>query len=114
MGIFEETYGTTTSFFTGMNLGDGIMRHPVTLYEIGFLILIWIGLINLEKRHQLVEGGRFKIFMIAYLLFRFFLDFIKPHYTFNVGLSTIQIVCLIRLTYYYRYIFNPKKLQVNA
>ncbi len=39
MGIYEETYGTETSLFSGMNLGDGIMRHPVTLYEIFFLCL---------------------------------------------------------------------------
>lgn len=114
MGTFEETYGTPTSLFTGINLGDGILRHPVTLYEIVFLILLWISIINLEKRYHLVKGGRFKIFMISYLLFRFFLDFIKPHFTFNIGLSTIQIVCLTGLIYYYRYILNPKKLYVNA
>ncbi|MBL0357483.1 MAG: prolipoprotein diacylglyceryl transferase [Chitinophagaceae bacterium] len=36
MGVYEETYGTVTSFFTGMNLGDGLLRHPVSLYEIVF------------------------------------------------------------------------------
>lgn len=113
MGVFEETYGTATSLFTGMNLGDGIMRHPVTLYEIGFLILLWISIVKYEKRHQLAEGGRFKIFMIAYLSFRFLLDFIKPHYTYNFGLSTIQIVCLIGLIYYSNYLLHPKKLVVN-
>ena len=41
-----------------------------------------------------------KIFMIAYIAFRFMLDFIKPHYTFSVGLSTIQITSLIGLGYY--------------
>ena len=79
MGVYEETYGVQTTFFTGMNLGDGLLRHPVTLYEIVFLIMLWIGLILLEKRFILAEGGRFKIFMIAYVFFRFVLDFIKPH-----------------------------------
>jgi len=110
MGIYEETYGVQTSFFTGMDLGDGLLRHPVTLYEIVFLIMLWIGLIQLEKRFTLVEGGRFKIFMIAYIFFRFVLDFIKPHYTFNFGLSTIQLVCLGGLIYYAAYIFKPRKL----
>lgn len=112
MGVYEETYGVQTSFFTGINLGDGLLRHPVTLYEIAFLVMLWGALIKLEKRFTLVEGGRFKIFMIAYLFFRFMIDFIKPHYTFSFGLSTIQLVCLGGLTYYAAYIFKPKKLIV--
>ena len=38
------------------------------------------------------------------------LDFIKPHYTFNFGLSSIQLTCLAGLVYYYRSIIHPKKL----
>jgi phosphatidylglycerol:prolipoprotein diacylglycerol transferase len=110
MGVHEETYGVVTNFFTGMNLGDGSPRHPVTLYEIFFLLVLWMGLIQLEKRITLVAGGRFKIFMMAYLFFRFLIDFIKPHYTYDFGLSTIQLVCLGGLIYYAAYIFNPKKL----
>jgi phosphatidylglycerol---prolipoprotein diacylglyceryl transferase len=100
MGVHEETYGTVTSFATGMNLGDGQLRHPVTLYEIAFLVLLWIGLVQLEKKYQLAEGLRFKFFMIAYIVFRFLLDFGKPHYTFSFGLSTIQITCTVGLLYY--------------
>jgi phosphatidylglycerol:prolipoprotein diacylglycerol transferase len=110
MGIYEETYGVPTRLVTGMDLGDGIHRHPVTLYEITFLLLLWAGMKMLEKRYPLAEGARFKIFMIAYLFFRFLLDFIKPHYSFPVGLSTIQLACLLGLIYYYRFIFFPKKL----
>ncbi len=110
MGIFEETYGNATTFFTGMNLGDGVLRHPVTLYEMFFLLCLWIGLVQIEKRYTLAEGGRFKIFMIAYIVFRFLLDFIKPHYTFNFGLSTIQIICVVGLIYYSLFIIQPKRL----
>ncbi|MFZ1451904.1 MAG: prolipoprotein diacylglyceryl transferase family protein [Ferruginibacter sp.] len=113
MGVYEETYGIQTTFFTGMNLGDDLLRHPVTLYEIVFLLMLWIGLIQLEKRYTLVAGGRFKVFMIAYIFFRFALDFIKPHYTFSFGLSTIQLVCLGGLIYYAIYIFKPRKLIVS-
>ena len=113
MGIYEETYGLPTSVFTGLKLGDDIYRHPVSLYEILFLMLLWIGLVQIEKRNKLAAGGRFKIFMMAYLFFRLMLDFIKPHYTYSFGLSTIPLVCIAGLIYYGRYILHPKKLTFN-
>ena len=114
MGIYEETYGTETNFFTGMELGDGKLRHPVTLYEISFLIIVWIAIHYASCRITFQQGALFKIFMISYLLFRFLVDFIKPHYTFNFGLSTIQLTCLAGLIYYSRYIVQPKKLTFSS
>lgn len=105
-GLTEETYGLPTKFFPGMDLGDGIHRHPVTLYEIAFLAILWITLHALEKRVALINGYRFQFFMIAYLAFRFLLDFIKPHYVYFLGLGTIQLFCLTGLIYYSRTIFK--------
>jgi prolipoprotein diacylglyceryltransferase len=114
MGVYEETYGTVTNIISGMNLGDGLKRHPVTLYEIVFLTALWIGLKQIHKRHDLESGGVFKLFMISYLVFRFLLDFIKPHYDVFLGLSTIQLTCLAGLFYYIPYIIQPKKLKAYA
>jgi phosphatidylglycerol---prolipoprotein diacylglyceryl transferase len=100
MGVYEETYGTATNLPWGMDLGDGVMRHPVTLYEMLFLAALWVGLKQTDKKIFLAEGARFKLFMISYLCFRFILDFIKPHYTFQTGLSTIQLTCTAGLIYY--------------
>jgi phosphatidylglycerol---prolipoprotein diacylglyceryl transferase len=100
MGVFEETYGLPTPVPWGLNLGDGILRHPVALYEIGFLILLWLIISRLERHYAPGEGVTFKIFMIAYLLFRFLLDFIKPHYDIIPGLSVIQLACVAGLIYY--------------
>jgi phosphatidylglycerol---prolipoprotein diacylglyceryl transferase len=110
MGVYEECYGLPTSLPWGMNLGDGSSRHPVTLYEIVFLAMLWIGLQRMQNTMVLENGALFKIFMISYLLFRFALDFIKPHYTLPVGLSTIQVACLLGLLYYLPFILQPKKL----
>jgi prolipoprotein diacylglyceryltransferase len=110
MGIYEETYGTVTTLPWGMNLGDGQLRHPVSLYEIIFLLVLWVCLRVTQKNFSLKQGALFKIFMIAYLFFRLALDFIKPHYTFNFGLSTIQLTCIAGLIYYLPYIIQPKKL----
>jgi len=110
MGVYEETYGTPTTFLSGMNLGDNMLRHPVALYEIVFLGLLWIVLMKVESKYYLANGLRFKIFMMAYFFYRFAQDFIKPHYTWGIGLSTIQIVSLIGLLYYIIIYFQHKEL----
>lgn len=112
-GMYEETYGVPTSLPWGMNLGDGLMRHPVTLYEILFLIGMWVFLVKFEKRYVLTEGSRFKIFLMAYCLFRFLLDFIKPGWRYAFGLGTIQLAALAGLLYYIRYIVKPSLLIRN-
>jgi prolipoprotein diacylglyceryltransferase len=110
MGVYEETYGLPTQFFTAMDLGDGVPRHPVTLYEISFLNLSGVVLHRIKHHMPLQNGALFKMFMITYLVFRFCLDFLKPHYTFAVGLSTIQFTCLAGILYYTPYLIQPKKL----
>jgi prolipoprotein diacylglyceryltransferase len=109
-GIYEETYGIPSKLPWAMDLGDGTQRHPVTLYEIMFLMLLWITLYRVQHKYQLKNGALFKIFMIGYLAFRFLLDFIKPGWRFFMGLGTIQLACLLSLTYYYKYLFQPKLL----
>jgi len=110
MGVYEETYGTATMLPWGMNLGDGVLRHPVALYEIFFLGCTWIFLVMLENKFGFTPGTKFKLFLIFYLFFRLMLDFIKPNFTFSFGLSTIQLACIVGLIYYSPFIFNPKKL----
>jgi phosphatidylglycerol---prolipoprotein diacylglyceryl transferase len=105
-GLAEETYGLPTKCFLGMDLGDGVPRHPVVLYEIVFLGLLWAGLVAIGHRVKLINGYRFQFFMIAYLTFRFLLDFIKPRYVLFAGLGTIQLCCLIGLLYYSRTIYK--------
>lgn len=109
-GIYEETYGIPTRLPWGMDLGDHINRHPVCLYEILFVILQWITIRKISAKGKLEEGGMFKIFMISYLLFRFLLDFIKPHFNVLPGLSTIQLTAIAGLIYYLPYLLKPRKL----
>lgn len=109
-GIYEETYGLPSRLPWAMDLGDSIPRHPVSLYEIVFLISLWIILAVMKKRVAFQPGALFKLFMIAYLLFRLLLDFIKPGWRYFFGLGTIQIACIAGLIYYIRYIISPALL----
>ena len=105
-GINEFTYGKVTSFFMGMDLGDGLKRHPLALYELVFLIALFIFLKYIQKNKVLETGLLFKYFMILYFSFRFLIEFLKPNKFFILGLSSIQILCLICLLYYHKTILS--------
>lgn len=104
-GINEFTYGKVTTFFLGMNLGDHVKRHPIVLYELVYLMFLFLFLSKL-KRLNLKNGLLFQYFMISYFIFRFLIEFLKPNIYFIFGLSSIQILCLLCLLYYHKTIFN--------
>lgn len=51
-GLDDHTYGTATTLFTGVDFGDGIMRHPTQLYEMAFLIVLGIVLYPLYRQSR--------------------------------------------------------------
>lgn len=97
-GLADNTYGIPTSLPWGVNLGDGIPRHPVQLYELvfvlvlGFLLFVWF-----QRPHA--SGDIFKGFMVGYACFRLFVDFLKPYPRF-AGLDTLQWGCIVVIGYY--------------
>jgi len=99
-GTNEFTYGKVTTFFAGMNLGDGQLRHPLALYEILYLIPLFIICRILFYNGKLRSGELFQVFMIAYFGFRFVIEFLKPNVFFFLGLSTIQWLCIVCFMYY--------------
>ena len=109
-GIEDGTYGIETDFFMGMDLGDGLLRHPTALYEIIFLGSLWLEIRMLEKKVKLDNGSRFKIFMVAYLLFRLLIENLKPGFRFDWGLTSIQIACVLGLLYYVKVWTRPGRL----
>lgn len=111
-GTAESVVGLPSSAFTAMDLGDGILRHPVALYEILFLVLLWLFLRWIDQRAPWQEGIRFRIFMIAYLGFRFLLEWYKPREPLAAGLSAIQWACIAGWVYYGRtilYLFTQRQ-----
>jgi phosphatidylglycerol---prolipoprotein diacylglyceryl transferase len=97
-GLADHTYGVATSLPWGIDFGDGIRRHPTQLYEIVFLLAL--GSVLLVVRRRLTESGDlFKLFMVAYLGWRFAIGFIQPEIPL-AGRSAIQWACLATLIYY--------------
>lgn len=100
-GVHEETYGIPTDFIFGMHLGDEYLRHPVALYEIAFLIILWIILKAVQNKNKYPSGFVFQLFMLSYFSFRLMLDFIKPRIEIIGNLGTIQLVCIGVIFYYF-------------
>jgi len=105
MGIDEPTYGLPTNFFLGMDLGDGVSRHPIMLYEMLFLTALLI-LFRSLKNKMLINGDRFKLLMVLYFLFRFLIEFLKPYEPLFLNLSSIHWSALFIFIYYYRFIIR--------
>lgn len=109
-GMEDNTYGVGTDLPWGIDLGDGVHRHPTNAYEILFLALHWLVLVQVRRRFNLAPGALFKLFMVGYLLFRLAVEFIKPDPVVLGGLSAIQLACVAGLVYYYRVWLRPVTL----
>ena len=105
MGIAETTFGVETQFFTGMNLGDGKMRHPIMLYEMAFLAVLFVFFKKLfqKKFKNYRNGDAFIIFMLLYFTFRFLMEFLKPRYEIFLGLTIIQWCGIFIYLYYWKF-----------
>jgi phosphatidylglycerol---prolipoprotein diacylglyceryl transferase len=92
-GLADNTYGKPTSLPWGVDFGDGVSRHPLQLYEILFLILLafW-----LSRPAEWSDGSRFRVFLAAYLGWRFLIDFLKPQ-PLIASLNLIQWACVAGL-----------------
>ena len=89
-GLADDTYGKPTSLPWAVNLGDGIGRHPVQVYEILFLMVV--GAV-VSSKVKLPEGTRFRIFLGSYLAWRIAIDFLKPQ-PLVAGMNLIQWCCV--------------------
>lgn len=92
-GLPDRTYGVATMLPWGVDLGDGVMRHPTAIYESIVLVATGIALSRLAWR--LAPGQLFRLFMLTYFTFRLAVDAIKPGLTVALGLTAIQWTCLV-------------------
>jgi prolipoprotein diacylglyceryltransferase len=98
-GVIDGTVGNACNYFWCFNQGDGIARHPTSLYEIVFVFLLIIIVLQLQKK-RLYPGVIFRVSIISYFLFRFFIEFIKPINSFVFEFSAIQVVCILYAIWY--------------
>ena len=100
LGVTDGTVGGACNYFWCLEQGDGILRHPNSLYEIGF-VLIFILVYTIIKRAQPISlltilntpGASFRVFIVLYFLLRFGIEFLKDTHPLFLNLNSIQIVC---------------------
>jgi len=99
-GLPDQTYGTPTALPWAVNLGDGIGRHPVQIYEsltIVLFLLIWLRARHNGWRWACVHA--FHAMIIVYATQRFLWEFLKPYPTL-VGLFNLFHFLMLGLIIY--------------
>jgi len=87
-------FGTPTDLPWGVVFHDGIARHPTQLYE-SLFHLGMAGLLLALVRYEALRYQRLKLYLIAYGLFRFTTEAIRPEPRAWLGLTFYQVVCLL-------------------
>jgi len=92
-------YGTATARPWGVDLGDGVMRHPTQAYEALFAFGLFAWLLAASRRNP-APGALFRAFMLAYFTFRFAVEFVRLEPRPYLGLTLAQVVSLGVIAYY--------------
>jgi len=99
-GLEDYTYGTVTTHPFGYDFGDGLLRHPVQLYESAFMALFLLYSVTIFLKNRLFfKHYMFYLFILFYASQRFFLEFLKPYESMLLNLNIFQILCLILIVY---------------
>jgi phosphatidylglycerol---prolipoprotein diacylglyceryl transferase len=93
-GLADETYGTPTNLPWAVDLGDGILRHPVPLYEsFSMLLFLAVALILLARRNAWFMASGFYVMVSFYATQRFAWEFLKPYATVLGPFNLFHLVC---------------------
>lgn len=99
-GVEDFTYGTPTALPFGHDFGDGILRHPVQLYESAamavFAIVYVLAVLN---RNAFTITNGFYLFLAYYGAQRFLWEFLKPYGTLIGPFTLFHLLSLSILLY---------------
>ena len=99
-GLADDTYGKPTRLPWAVDLGDGVPRHPVQLYESASMALfLAIYLVGLRSRQPWAMRRGFYVLCFWYGLQRFAWEFLKPYPTLAGPFNVFHGLCLGLMTY---------------
>lgn len=99
-GLADETHGTPTDLPWGVDMGDGVLRHPVQLYEsFSMLAFLLVALVLIGRRQAWFMRNGFYALVFTYAAQRFVWEFFKPYATLVGPFNLFHLVCLGLMTY---------------
>ena len=99
-GLPDYTYGTPTNLPWGVDFGDGVMRHPVQLYESAAMFLfLFVFLRGIVLKNPLFLRHGFYLFVGWYGVQRFAWEFLKPYPKVIGPFNLFHLVCLVLIAY---------------
>lgn len=98
-GLADQTHGTPTGLPWAHDFGDGVMRHPVQLYEsfamLGFMAFT---LLMLKNHKDIIIRYGFYLCTGFYAAQRFAWEFLKPYSQLG-PLNMFQYLCIALIIY---------------
>jgi len=99
-GLADRTYGTPTSLPWAVDLGDGIGRHPVQVYEsLAMALFLALYLEGLARRRTWALRRGFYGLSVWYGAQRFVWEFLKPYPRILGPLDIFQLLALAMIAY---------------
>jgi phosphatidylglycerol---prolipoprotein diacylglyceryl transferase len=99
-GLDDFTYGTATTLPWGHDFGDGVLRHPVQLYEsLAMAAFAALYVVAVYSRDAYVISNGFYLALAWYALQRFLWEFWKPYGALIGPLTLFHLLSLLVLLY---------------
>ncbi len=106
-GVQDGTVGGPCDYFWCLEQGDGIFRHPNSLYEITFITLFLLAYHQVKQLRPNfflpilnTPGAAFRLFIVGYFSLRFGIEFLKDTHPLFLNINSIQIVCILFVIWY--------------
>jgi phosphatidylglycerol---prolipoprotein diacylglyceryl transferase len=101
-GLPDFTYGTPSTLPWAVDLGDGISRHPVQLYESLAMALFALAFVAARRRgDKWVHAHAFHALILVYAAQRFVWEFFKPYPRLVGPLNLFHLLMLGFVVYGY-------------
>ena len=93
-GLPDDTYGTPTLLPWGVDLGEGIARHPVQIYEsLSMLAFLLVYLVALRQHAGWTIRRGFYVLVAWYGAQRFAWEFLKPYPPVLGPFNVFHLIC---------------------
>jgi len=114
-GLTDHTHGGPTAGAWGHDFGDGVLRHPVQLYESAAMAAFLVyALAMLARRDPFFLRNGFYLMVFWYAAQRFCWEFLKPYAPLLGPLNLFHLICLGLIAYALVMMTHVQKTQLGV